>query len=334
MTAADSSFVPNDPTLAPNDPTLAPSGSSLAPGDSSLGPAGTPRPGPVPGKAPIGVGRALVAGLRRNRLMLAGLVVLVLMVGFCFLGPVFYHSDQTNASLADQTLPPGPGHPLGTDAVGYDQLGRLMLGGQSAIEIGLGAALLAVVLGTAWGAVAGYFGGAVDAMMMRVVDAMLAIPAILLLLVLSTIWHPSVPKLIVILGLLAWLGPARFVRGETLTIRVRDYVKAARLMGARAPRIIVRHVLPNTVGTIMVNATFQVADAILAVATLSYLGLGLPPPAATWGGMLSSGLDYVQAGYWWLVYPPGIAIVLVVAAFYLIGDGLREIFDARLRTLR
>jgi peptide/nickel transport system permease protein len=290
--------------------------------------------GGVPEPPQAGIARALLTGAARSRLLLAGLAPLAVMVAFYFLGPLVYHSNQVATSLANETLPPGRGHPLGTDAVGYDQLGRLMLGGQSAIEIGLGAAVFAVVLGTAWGAIAGYFGGILDAAMMRIVDALLAIPAILLLLVLSTIWHPTVWKLIVILGLLAWLGPARFVRGETLAIRVRDYVKAARLMGARAPRIIARHVLPNIIGTIMVNATFQVADAILAMATLSYLGLGLPPPAATWGGMLSSGLDYVQAGYWWLVYPPGVAIILVVTAFYLIGDGLGEIFDARLKTLR
>lgn len=285
-------------------------------------------------QASDGVVRTLLTGILRNKLTLVGLGLLLVMVAFCFLGPLVYHSDQVHTSLANQTLPPGKGHPLGTDAVGYDQLGRLMLGGQSAIEIGLGAAVLAVILGASWGAIAGYFGGLLDSAMMRVVDALLAIPAILLLLVLSTIWKPSVPKLILILGVLAWLGPARFVRGETLTIRVRDYVQAARLMGARAPRIIGRHVLPNTVGTITVNATFQVADAILAVAALSFLGLGMPPPAATWGGMLSSGLDYVQAGDWWLVYPPGIAIVIVVSAFYLMGDGLREIFDGRLRTQR
>jgi peptide/nickel transport system permease protein len=269
--------------------------------------------------------------LVRSRQGAAGLLLLAVIVAFCFLGPLFYHTDQVTTSLANSNLSPGAGHLLGTDEVGYDQLGRLMLGGQSSIEIGLGAALVAVVLGVTWGAISGYFGGIVDSLMMRVVDALLAIPAILLLLMLSTIYKPTVLRLIVILGLLAWLGPARFVRGEALSLRVRDYVKASRLMGARAPWIISQHIVPNTVGTIVVNATFQVADAILALATISFLGLGLPPPAATWGGMLASGLDFVYSGYWWLIYPPGLAIVLTVVAFNLLGDGLREAFDVRIK---
>ena len=152
-----------------------------------------------------------------------------------------------------------------------------------------------------------------------------------LLLFLAAVTTPSVGTLIGVVGLIAWLVPARLVRGETLSLRTREYVQAVKVMGGSSPRIILRHIVPNTVGTVIVNATFQVADAILVVAALSFLGLGIPPPAANWGGMLSNGLNYSYAGYWWLVYPPGIAIVITVVCFNFIGDALRDAFEVRLR---
>jgi peptide/nickel transport system permease protein len=162
--------------------------------------------------------------------------------------------------------------------------------------------------------------------MMRVVDALLAIPALFLLIFLATVFKPSVLMLIIVVGVTAWLVPARLVRGEALSLRNREYVQAARTMGVRPPTIIFRHVVTNSIGTILVNATFQVADAILLVAALSFLGLGISPPATNWGAMLSDGLNYTYSGYWWLTYPPGIAIVLTVVAFNLVGDGLRDAF--------
>jgi peptide/nickel transport system permease protein len=268
-----------------------------------------------------------------NRLAVAGLVVVVLLTLFCFVGPLLYHTDQIHTRLALETLPPGAGRPLGTDDVGYDQLGRLMVGGQTSLEVAFGAAAVAVVLGVLWGATAGYFGGIVDGAMMRVVDALLAIPALFLLLFLATVFRPSVVMLILVVGLTAWLVPARLVRGEALSIRTREYVLAAKTMGVRSPKIILRHVVTNCIGTILVNATFQVADAILVVAALSFLGLGIPPPATNWGSMLSDGLNFTYSGFWWLTYPPGIAIVLTVVAFNLVGDGMRDAFglDTRRR---
>jgi len=266
-----------------------------------------------------------------NRLAVAGLAVVVVLTLFSFLGPLFYHTDQIHTRIGMETLAPGPGRPLGTDDVGYDQLGRLMVGGQTTLEVAFGAAAVAVIVGVAWGAVAGYLGGFVDALMMRIVDALLAIPALLLLLYLATVFRPNVLMLIVVVGLTAWLVPARLVRAEALTLRSREYVLAAKTMGVRTPTLIVRHIVTNSIGTIVVNATFQVADAILVVAALSFLGLGIAPPATNWGAMLSNGLNYSYSGYWWLVYPPGIAIVITVVAFNLIGDGLRDAFglDAR-----
>ncbi|EQD71958.1 binding-protein-dependent transport system inner membrane component, partial [mine drainage metagenome] len=155
-------------------------------------------------------------------------------------------------------LPPSLHHPLGTNPVGYDTLGRLMLGGQSSLEIGFAAALIAVGIGVLWGAAAGLAGGLIDAIMMRIVDAMLAIPFIFALILLGAIYSTSIPELIIVIGLVAWLVPARLVRGETLSLRVREYVQAVRVMGGSSRRVLFRHIIPNTVGTIVVNATFQV----------------------------------------------------------------------------
>jgi peptide/nickel transport system permease protein len=266
-----------------------------------------------------------------NRLAVVGVVVVVFLALFCFVGPLIYHTDQVHVDLAAANQPPSGEHPLGTDQDGFDQLGRLMVGGRSSIEVGLAAALLATVVGTLWGAVAGYAGGVVDTIMMRVVDAALAVPPLFLLLVLAAIFTPTVPIMILVVALVSWLVTARLVRGEALSLRVREYVQAVKVMGGRGPRIVLRHIAPNAMGTIMVNATFQVADAILLVAALSYLGLGVPPPAIDWGGMLSHGTQYVYIGYWWLIYPPGIAIVLIVVAFNFIGDALRDAFEVRLQ---
>ena len=200
-----------------------------------------------------------------------------------------------------------------------------MVGGRATLEIAFAVALLATLLGSVWGALAALTGGALDALMMRVVDTLLALPAIFVLIYLATIVQPTVLLLIGVIALLSWVGPARLVRGETLSLTTREYVQAARAMGAGRTRTIVRHLLPNTLGTIAVNATFQVADAIILLATLSFLGFGLPPPAASWGGMLSQGTSYLFDGYWWEVYPAGVLIMVTVIAFNLVGEGLRDV---------
>jgi peptide/nickel transport system permease protein len=277
------------------------------------------------------VWRIILRVFAQNRLAVVGIGIIVFVALFCFVAPIFYHSNQVSTNLNDINQPPSTAHPLGTNEVGYDTFGRLMLGGQSSLEVGLAAALLASIWGTAWGAVSGFIGGWVDAIMMRVVDSILAIPYLLLVMLLGSLFSPSIPVLIIIIALVSWLGTARLVRGETLSIRVRDYVQAARGSGSRNWRIIVRHIVPNTIGTIVVQTTFAVADAILLLAALSYLGLGPPPPAANWGGMLSDGLNYVYSGYWWLIYPAGFFIVITVLAFNFVGDALRDALEVRLR---
>ena len=266
-----------------------------------------------------------------NRLAVVGLAFVILVLLFCFVGPLVYRTDQVNTDITQVTQAPSAAHPLGTDNVGYDVLGRLMVGGQTSLEIGLIAALLATTFGVLCGAIAGFVGGWLDQLMMRIVDSLLAIPTLFLLLVLAAMFVPSVPMLIFIVALVAWLVPARLIRGETLSLRSREFVDAVRVMGGSDLRIVLRHIIPNTIGTIMVNATFQVADAILTIAALSFLGLGVPPPATNWGGMLSDGVSYTFAGYWWLIYPAGLAIVITVVAFNLIGDAMRDAFEVRLQ---
>jgi peptide/nickel transport system permease protein len=266
-----------------------------------------------------------------NKIALLGVVLVVLVIGFCFIGPLVYHTNQLQPNLLTLNQTPSAKHPLGTDYVGFDILGRLMVAGQSSIEIGLAVAVLATSFGVLWGAVSGYFGGALDIVMMRAVDIVLAIPALFIFIYLATVFRPTVGLLIIVVSALSWVGPARLVRGETLSLRVREYVQAARVMGGSSTRMIFRHVVPNTVSTIVVNATFQVADAILILATLSFLGFGLPPPAATWGGMLTNGTNYLYDGYWWEIYPAGLIIVLTVVAFNFIGDGLRDALEVRLQ---
>ncbi|BDZ47892.1 peptide ABC transporter permease [Frondihabitans sucicola] len=264
-----------------------------------------------------------------NRIAVVGLVVVILFILFCFVGPFVHPTDQLHTALSSANRAPSGAHPLGTDATGHDELGRLMYGGKVSLLVGLAAGLLATVIGTLWGAVAGYAGGWVDTVMMRVVDAGIAIPALFILLVISAISTPSLSGLILILGLVSWLVPSRLIRAETLSLKNRDYVLTLRAIGGGHGRAITRHVLPNSVSTIVVAATFQVADAILLVAYVSYLGLGVQAPATDWGGMLSAGLTAAYSGRWWLILPPGLAVILVVCAFNAIGDGLRDVFDVK-----
>ncbi|HEY6538048.1 MAG TPA: ABC transporter permease [Candidatus Dormibacteraeota bacterium] len=311
---------------------------------SSLGPVApaiVPEPGGVDAVGTIPEGgegyqtgsawRMILAVFIENRLAIVGLGMIVFVTLFSFIGPYIYQTQQIVANPNIANHAPSLAHPLGTDSLGYDVLGRIMLGGQSSLEIGFAAALIAVGIGVIWGATSGLAGGIIDALMMRIVDAMLAIPFLFALIVLGAIYNTSIPELIIVIGLVAWLVPARLVRGETLSLRVREYVQAVRVMGGGSRRVMFRHIIPNTVGTIVVNATFQVADAIIAVATLSYLGLGVPAPATNWGGELNTGLAYIFDGYWWTIYPAGIAIVLTVVAFNFVGDAMRDALEVRLQ---
>ena len=214
--------------------------------------------------------------------------------------PHFYHTNQTNQQAAllnsRRTRPRVTGHPLGTDGTGFDILGRLMYGGQTSLIVGFASALVATVVGVIYGAISGFFGGWVDSLLMRIVDILLSIPVLFLLIALVTIYHASESLLIIVIAFVSWLVPARLIRGETLSLRVREYVQAVRVMGGGRSRIIGRHIIPNAVGTIVVFATFQVADSILLLAALGFLGFGVPSPQTDWGTMLSNGADAAGNG--------------------------------------
>jgi len=275
--------------------------------------------------------RLVARTFTQNRLAVVGVIVVIALILFSFVGPLIYHTDQFNPNLAEVNLPPGGGHPLGTDQSGFDILGRLMEGGKSSLEVGLAVGFIATVFGLVYGAVSGYFGGLVDAVMMRVLDIGLAIPLVFLFIFMAQVYKPSLTLLIVLLVIVSWLIPARLVRGETLSLRTREFVQAVRVMGGRPGRIIVRHIIPNTIGTIVVTVTFQIANAILTLAVLQFLGFGLPATTPTWGSMLSDGTTYLQDGYWWEVYPALAIIVITVVAFNFIGDALQDSFDVRLQ---
>ncbi len=266
-----------------------------------------------------------------NKIAAVGLAVIVFFVLFCFLGPVIHPTNQTlvNPLVTDQS--PGGGYLLGTDEHGFDELGRIMLGGQSALEIGFFSAALATVVGTLWGAIAGLASGIMDGIMMRIVDVLLSIPLLFIVLVLATKFSGTVVSLSLLIGLWSWLWPSRLVRGEVLTLRNRDFVNAARVMGASRSRIVLRHLIPNALSVVIVNVTFQVADAILILAYIGFLGFGLQFPATSWGDMLGGAQNNVTAGYWWLVYPVGGCLVALVLATNLVGDALRDALDVRLR---
>jgi peptide/nickel transport system permease protein len=274
-------------------------------------------------------GLIILRRLAGNRMAIVAVIVLLIIVGFCYLGPLLWHVSANATDPLSIMAAPSFHHPLGTDDIGRDVLARLMVGGQISLQVGITAGLLGTIIGVAYGSVSGYFGGIVDAAMMRFVDAVISIPVLVLLILIAAVIRLDQVLLIVIIALTSWLIPARLIRVETLSLKHRDFVLASRVMGAKPPRTIVTHVLPNAVGTIVVNATFQIADAILLIAYLSYLGLGIPPPGATWGGMLSEGMTYLYQDPWWMIYLPGVAIVLVVVAFNYLGDALRDAFDQR-----
>jgi peptide/nickel transport system permease protein len=270
----------------------------------------------------------VLAVFRAYPLASAGGAMVIAMAAFCFLGPLLYHTDQTHVFLSQANLSPRAGHPLGTDADGSDELGRVMVGGRVSLDVGVIAGVLAAVLGSLWGAVAGYFGGAVDAVLMRIVDAVISIPAIVLLLLLMSIYKPSTGLLVFVIGATSWLSTARLVRGEALTLRVREYVQAVRVMGGGGLRVVLRHIAPNAASTIAVNVTFQIANAILILATLSYLGLGVQFPSVDWGDMIAAAIQTISSGYWWQILCPGIAIIMVIAGFTMLGDGLSDKLSA------
>ncbi len=269
---------------------------------------------------------------RRHKMAMFGGVTLILLFVYSFGGGLIFSEQAANFTNTGIRLnPPSPAHPFGTDTVGRDILARTIQGGQISLLIGLTAAFLEIFLGVIIGAIAGYYGGWLDSVLMRFTEAMLIIPQIFLLIVMATIFGGSVTMIILIIAFTSWMTVARIVRAEFLSIKENEFVLAARAIGTPTRQIIFRHILPNSVAPIVVAATLGVANAILNEAYISFLGLGVQPPTATWGNMLDGSYNYIENAAWLWIFP-GLLILLTVLSINFLGDGLRDALDPRSRT--
>ena len=264
---------------------------------------------------------------KRNFPAKLGLTVLAALVLLAVLAPLIAPSDP-DAIVSMATIGPGLPHLFGTDEIGRDILSRCLFGARISLSVGLIAVVISIVIGTILGAVSGYLGGLVDSLVMRFVDIMLAFPSIFLILTIQAMFTPSITNVMIVIGLTSWMGVARLVRGEFLSLKERDFVEAARALGVSTPRIIFGHILPNTIGPISVAATLGVAGAILTESALSFLGLGVQPPLASWGSMLTDSQAYMRDA-WWLAFFPGVLILITVLSIYFVGEGLRDALDPR-----
>jgi len=261
-----------------------------------------------------------------NPRALAGAVVLVALVASALLAPALAPYDPTEQRPGRVAEPPSAAHPMGTDNFGRDVLSRALWGGRVSQAIGLLSMAVSVVVGVVVGGLAGFYGRAVDGALMRLTETVVTFPTFFLLITLVAVFGARLPLLILAIGLTSWPITARVVRAEFLTLREREFVQAARALGAGGLRTMARHILPNVVPVIVVAATLRVAYVILVEAGLSYLGVGVPPPAASWGSMVAEGREYLFRA-WWISFFPGLFIFLTVMTYNLVGDGLRDAFD-------
>jgi peptide/nickel transport system permease protein len=291
--------------------------------------------------APVGMGRRMLGGtlgrlnpepgsavwyFRRDRIAMLSITVLVLMVLVAVFAPwLAPYPDQGRGTpnIATKLQPPSTDHPFGTDPLGRDMLARVMFGARTALIAGITIQVVATLFGTVLGAVAGYFGGWVDEAIMRVTDIFLAFPPLLLAMTIASVGEPSLRNTILAITMTWWPWYTRLVRGQVMSVREREYVKAARGVGVSDLKIIFRHVLPNVMTPILVQSTLDLGAAILTVSALSFVGLGVPPPTADWGAMVNEGRIYIQNGRWWVPTFPGLALFVTIMAFNLLGDGIQ-----------
>jgi peptide/nickel transport system permease protein len=274
--------------------------------------------------------RITVAKFMQNRLAVAGLLVLVLVIASAVLAPWISPHDPNFQNLRLRLAPPSAEFWLGTDHLGRDIFSRLLHAGRISLFVGFAAMCGAVILGTAVGAVAGYAGGRIDGLLMRLVDVVISFPSIFLLIALIAILEPSIDKLIIVFAFLSWTGTARLVRGEFLTLKQREFVLGARTLGMSPARIVFSQILPNAMGPIIVAATLSVGGFILAESALSFLGLGVQPPTASWGNMLTNAQGVgIFRNAWWYPTFPGLMILVTVLSFNFVGDGLRDALDPK-----
>jgi peptide/nickel transport system permease protein len=266
----------------------------------------------------------------RNPLAVSGAAVILVLFIIAVFAPLIAPYDPKLINTADILAAPSGLHWFGTDDLGRDVLSRMIYSARISLAVGFVAVGIATVIGIIIGAVAGYYGGWVDSILMRFVDIMLCFPTIFLILAVIAILGPSIWNIMIIIGLTSWMGVSRLVRAEFLTLKERDFVVAARAVGARDMRIIFRHILPNAMAPVLVSAVLGVGGAILIESSLSFLGLGVQPPTPSWGNMLTAGKDNIEIA-WWLSLFPGMAILITVLGYNLLGEGLQDAMNPRLK---
>ena len=268
--------------------------------------------------------------LRRNRLALIGGVVVVILVVLAIFAPIVAPWDPNRPDVKKILIDPSPSHPLGTDQLGRDVLSRMLHGARVSLAVGFVSVGIATAIGIVLGALAGYNGGSVDAFIMRLVDLMLVFPRVFLLLAVLAFLRPSIWTIMAVIGLTGWMGVTRLVRAEFLALKEREFVVWSQAIGASGYRVVWRHILPNAMAPVLVAMTLGIPAAILTESGLSFLGLGVQPPYATWGNILNEGKDTIEIG-WWLSFYPGVAILVTVLSYNLLGEGIRDALDPRLR---
>lgn len=273
----------------------------------------------------------VVRRFMKNKLAVAGLIVIVLLYIVAIFAPWLTTHPYDEITFGARNLPPSSEHWMGTDRNGRDVFSRLVVGGRVSLATGFAAVAIVMTIGVVLGALSGFFGGFIDAVIMRATDTLLAIPLILLLITAAALFQPGLSTTIFVIGVSSWPGAARLVRGQFIQLKGQEFVTAARAIGASPWRIMMNHLFPNSLAIIIVETTLWLSYAILLEASLSYLGLGVQIPTPSWGNMLRDGQSELLSGAWWLTFFPGLAIFLTVLAFNLMGDGLRDAFDPRRR---
>ncbi|PKN05115.1 MAG: peptide ABC transporter permease [Deltaproteobacteria bacterium HGW-Deltaproteobacteria-9] len=266
----------------------------------------------------------------KNKLALTGCGIVILLFAVSLLAPVIAPYDPGAIDLKNVLAPPSAEHWFGTDQLGRDVLSRMIWGARISLKVGFVATGLAILIGMILGAVAGYYGGWIDAVIMRFVDIMLCFPVFFLILAVIAFLEPSIWNIMIVIGLTGWMGVTRLVRADFISLRERDFVRAARSIGANDARIIFIHILPNALASILVAATLGIAGAILTESALSFLGIGVQPPTPSWGNILTAGKDNIDIA-WWLSLYPGLAILITVVGYNLLGEGIRDASDPRLK---
>jgi peptide/nickel transport system permease protein len=268
--------------------------------------------------------------LTKNKLAVIGGILVLLVFVLSIFAPRIARYDPSQIDIKNILVGPSCAHLLGTDDLGRDVLSRMLWGGRVSLEVGFVAVGIAMIIGIILGSIAGFYGGWIDSAIMRAVDIMLSIPTIFLVLAVIAILEPSIINIMVVIGLTSWMEPARLIRAEFISLKEREFVMAARAIGATDKRIITKHVLPNGLSPILVSATMGIGGAILIESALSFLGLGVQPPTPSWGSLLSSGKDNIEIA-WWLSAFPGLAILITVLGYNLLGEGIRDALDPRQR---